>query len=120
MDGQLKLNFMNVKEYQNIIAETAVFPKDIGLTYCTLGLVGEAGEVAEKVKKLFRDEEGKISPEFRYGVKKELGDVMWYITALSNELGFTLEEVMEANYTKLMLRRQTDTLHGNGDDREEQ
>ncbi len=110
---------MDLKEYQNIIAETAIYPKEIGLTYCTLGLVGEAGEVAEKVKKLYRDNGGRIDPEFRYGVKKELGDVLWYVTALSNELGFTLQEVMEANYTKLILRRDTNTLHGSGDNREE-
>ncbi len=110
---------MTTKDYQNIIAETAVFPKEIGLTYCTMGLCGEAGEVAEKMKKLFRDEGGVVSPQFRYDIRKELGDVMWYVTALSNELGFTLEEVMEYNYNKLMLRRATNTLHGSGDNREE-
>lgn len=117
--SQLKLNFMDAKQYQEIIKKTAVFPKEIGLTYCTLGLCGEAGEVAEKVKKLFRDRGGLITPEFKKDVKKELGDVLWYITALSNELGFTLEEVMETNYNKLIARRETNTLHGNGDNREE-
>lgn len=116
---QTKLNFMNVEDYQQIIKETAVFPRDIGLTYCTLGLTGEAGEVAEKVKKLFRDRKGIITPDFRKDVKKELGDVMWYVTALANELGMTLSEIMEANYEKLMARRRTNTLHGSGDNREE-
>lgn len=111
---------MTTKDYQNVIAETAVFPKEIGLTYCTMGLCGEAGEVAEKMKKLYRDAGGKVTPDFRKDIKKELGDVIWYVTALSNELGFTLEEVMEANYNKLMLRRETNTLHGSGDNREEQ
>lgn len=110
---------MTVKQYQEIIKKTAVFPKDIGLTYCTLGLCGEAGEVAEKVKKLFRDKNGEITPEFKEAVKKEIGDVLWYVTALSGELGFTLEEVMETNYNKLMARRSTNTLHGDGDNREE-
>lgn len=110
---------MTVKEYQEIINKTAVFPKNIGLTYCTLGLCGESGEVAEKVKKLYRDHNGEITEEFKQAVKKEIGDVLWYITALSSELGFTLEEVMEANYNKLMARRATNTLHGDGDNREE-
>lgn len=110
---------MTVKEYQEIIEKTAVFPKNIGLTYCTLGLCGESGEVAEKVKKLYRDQNGEITDEFKQAVKKEIGDVLWYVTALSSELGFTLEEVMEANYNKLMARRATNTLHGNGDNREE-
>lgn len=110
---------MTIKEYQEIINKTAVFPKNIGLMYCTLGLCGESGEVAEKVKKLYRDHNGEITEEFKQAVKKEIGDVLWYITALSSELGFTLEEVMEANYNKLMARRATNTLHGDGDNREE-
>ena len=118
-ERQFKLWGMDVKEYQGIIAKTAVFPKEIGLTYCTLGLCGEAGEVAEKVKKLYRDAGGVVTDEFKHGVKKELGDVLWYVTATANELGLTLEEIMEANYEKLVKRRETNTLHGNGDNREE-
>jgi NTP pyrophosphatase (non-canonical NTP hydrolase) len=117
-ERQLKLWDMDVKEYQGIIAKTAVFPKEIGLTYCALGLCGEAGEVAEKVKKLYRDAGGVITPEFVAAVKKELGDVLWYITATANELGLSLQEVMEANYEKLIKRRETGTLNGSGDDRE--
>jgi len=116
---QLKLLKMDASEYQGIIRKTAIFPKEIGLTYCTLGLCGEAGEVAEKVKKLYRDAGGVITPEFVYNVKKELGDVLWYTTAIANELGLTLEEIMEANYEKLTKRRETGTLHGSGDNREE-
>jgi len=109
---------MNVKEYQEIIQKTAIYPKEIGVMYCTLGLTGEAGEVAEKVKKLYRDNAGVVTEEFKNSLKKEIGDVLWYCTALSSELGLTLEEVMEANYEKLTKRRETNTLHGNGDDRE--
>lgn len=116
---QLKLFEMDIKEYQGIIKKTAVFPAEIGLTYCTMGLCGEAGEVAEKMKKLFRDKGGVVTDEFKQDVKKELGDVVWYVTALANELGLTLEEILEANYTKLIKRRETNTLHGSGDNREE-
>jgi len=125
---------MELKEYQTIIEKTAVYPKEIGLAYCALGLTGEAGEVAEKIKKLYRDDQSlannirlghifeankKAYSEFRENVKKEVGDVIWYCTALANELGLTLEEILQANYDKLIKRRETGTLHGSGDDREE-
>lgn len=86
--------------------------------YCTLGLCGEAGEIAEKVKKSYRD---NISRDEAWinSVKKELGDVCWYLTAISNELGISMEEVLTMNYNKLLLRRETNTLHGSGDNREE-
>lgn len=119
IEKKLKLFTMDVKKYQEIIKKTAVFPKEIGLTYCTMGLCGEAGEVAEKMKKLFRDKGGVVTEEFKQDVKKELGDVVWYVTALAKELGLTLEEILEANYEKLMKRRATNTLHGDGDNREE-
>lgn len=110
---------MDIKQYQTIIEQTAVYPKEIGKLYCALGLCGEAGEVAEKVKKLYRDEKGEISHEFQIAVKKELGDVLWYLTAMANELGMSLEEIMLTNYNKLIARRETNTLHGNGDNRED-
>lgn len=120
MDGeQLKLFSMDIKEYQGIIKKTAVFPKEIGISYCTMGLCGESGEVAEKVKKLYRDRNGEVTEDFKKDIKKELGDVIWYVTALANEFGLTLQEVVDANYDKLIKRRQTNTLHGDGDNREE-
>lgn len=119
MDKQLKINFMTVEQYQEIINKTAVFAKDIAIPYCTMGLCGEAGEVAEKIKKLYRDKEGEVTETFRADIKKELGDVIWYVTALGDQFGISLVEIMEANYRKLMLRRKTNTLHGDGDNREE-
>lgn len=110
---------MTIKKYEDLIGQTAVFPKEIALTYCTMGLCGEAGEVAEKMKKLYRDKGGEVTETFKHDIKKELGDVIWYITALAQQLGLSLEEVMEANHRKLMLRRSTNTLHGSGDNREE-
>lgn len=119
MNKQLKLFGMEVKDYQEIIKKTAVFAEDIAIPYCTMGLCGEAGEVAEKIKKLYRDSNGEITETFKNDLKKELGDVIWYVTALGDLFGFTLQEIMEANYRKLMLRRKTNTLHGSGDNREE-
>lgn len=119
---------MNVKNYQKIIEETAIYPKEIALAYCAMGLTGEAGEVADKIKKLYRDQqlhtldaaaEIVLIDENKYDIAKELGDVLWYVTAMANELDMDLEEIMEMNYNKLIKRRETNTLHGSGDYREE-
>ena len=118
---------MDFKEYQQIIKKTAVFPKDIGIAYCAMGLTGEAGEVADKIKKLYRDEglttltawgQNVVIQKNKKAIAKELGDVLWYITALANEFDMELEEIAQMNYDKLIKRRETDTLHGSGDNRE--
>lgn len=123
LDMQTRLNFMDAKQYQKVISETAIFPEEIGLAYCAMGLTGEAGEVSDKIKKLYRDKDflnsKEISQTDKHAIAKELGDVLWYITALSKLTGYTLEEIMEMNYKKLKLRRSTNTLHGSGDNREE-
>lgn len=98
---------MEFTQYEKEAVETAKYP-NVGsnFVYPTLGLVGESGEVAEKVKKLLRDDEGKVTLEKREEIKKELGDVLWYLTALSREFGFTLEEVARANIEKLTSRKE--------------
>jgi len=85
------------------------------LIYTTLGLVGESGEVAEKVKKMIRD--GKTLKECRADLVKELGDVLWYAANVAHELNITLEEVASRNIEKLHSRQSRDKLHGDGDDR---
>ena len=86
--------------------------------YPTLGLAGESGEFAEKVKKVLRDHGGDYSdPELKRAMIKELGDVLWYLTACSRELGVTLEHVANANVEKLLSRRARGQIQGNGDDR---
>lgn len=87
------------------------------IVYPTLGLVNEAGEVAGKIKKLFRDKGGVISDADREALKGELGDVLWYLTQICTNLGLTLEEVAEANLDKLFSRQARGTLHGEGDER---
>jgi len=113
---------MDIKDYQGIIAKTAMYPKEIGLAYCALGLAGEAGEVADKVKKLYRDQNflnsKVLTVDERHSLIKELGDIQWYITAMAVELDSSLEEIMTINYDKLIKRRETGTLSGSGDDRE--
>ena len=109
---------MDFKTYQKQARLTAQYP-NLGSNniYPTLGLVGEAGEVAEKVKKVIRDKKGIFDEESKKGIKKELGDVLWYISNLCNEFNFELEEVALQNLEKLMLRAAKGKISGSGDDR---
>jgi NTP pyrophosphatase (non-canonical NTP hydrolase) len=109
---------MRLSDYQERSRATAVYP-DAGanLLYPTLGLCGEAGEVAEKIKKMVRDDAGILSDERRAAVSKELGDVLWYVAQIATEAGLDLEAIAEANLDKLLSRRQRDVLQGSGDDR---
>ena len=96
---------MNFEEYQSEASKTALYPRRmLNLEYPTLGLAGEAGEVANIVKKIQRDHGGVITEEIRGKLKDELGDVLWYISACADELGLTLAEVAEYNVDKLMKR----------------
>lgn len=107
---------MNMNEYQDLAVETAIYDDEFSVIYPTLGLVGEAGEVAEKIKKGLRDgvedEEAWIK-----AMSRELGDVLWYLAAISRDLGLTLEEVADENLAKLADRAERSTLQGSGDDR---
>lgn len=109
---------MTLAGYQKNSRQTANYPS-IGhpVIYPMLGLAGEVGEVSEKIKKIFRDKDGHISTEDRQALKKELGDVLWYLTQICTELDLTLDEVAGANLAKLMSRRERGKIQGNGDDR---
>jgi len=109
---------MDFKTYQKQARLTAQYP-DLGSNniYPTLGLVGEAGEVAEKVKKVIRDKKGIFDEESKNGIKKELGDVLWYLSNLCNEFEFNLEDVALQNLEKLKLRSSKGRIAGSGDDR---
>ncbi len=87
------------------------------IVYPTLGLVNEAGEVAGKIKKIFRDKGGAITDADREALKGELGDVLWYLTQICTNLGLTLEEVAEANLDKLFSRLERGKIQGDGDHR---
>jgi NTP pyrophosphatase (non-canonical NTP hydrolase) len=105
-------------EYQRRAAETALYP-DVGhnLSYPTLGLAGETGEVAEKVKKVLRDQGGVVTESTRAALRQELGDVLWYVAALCRELRLDLGDVAQANLEKLFSRKERGVLHGSGDQR---
>ena len=90
---------------------------DHAIVYPTLGLTNEAGEVAGKVKKIFRDKGGVISEADRAALKSELGDVLWYLSQICTDLDLSLQEVAEDNLSKLARRQEAGTLHGDGDDR---
>lgn len=109
---------MDFNQYQSESRKTAVYPdKGNNYVYPVLGLVGEAGEVAEKIKKIIRDDGGTISPEKKEEIKKELGDVLWYMAQLSTELDIEFEDVAQANLEKLLSRLERNKIAGSGDDR---
>jgi NTP pyrophosphatase (non-canonical NTP hydrolase) len=87
------------------------------IVYPTLGLVNEAGEFAGKIKKIFRDKGGEFSQEDKEALKGELGDVLWYLTQICTNLGFSLEEVAEGNLDKLFSRLERGKIQGDGDNR---
>jgi NTP pyrophosphatase (non-canonical NTP hydrolase) len=96
---------MNFEDYQSEASQTALYPRRLSnLEYPTLGLTGEAGEVANIVKKIQRDHGGVINDEIREKLKDELGDVLWYISACADELGITLDQIAEYNVQKLAKR----------------
>ena len=109
---------MDFKTYQKKARETAKYP-NLGSNniYPTLGLVGEAGEVAEKVKKVIRDKNSIFDEESKLAIKKELGDVLWYLSNLCTEFNFSLEEVALNNLEKLKLRALKGKISGSGDNR---
>jgi NTP pyrophosphatase (non-canonical NTP hydrolase) len=109
---------MTFNEYQEKARSTAIYHRlGENLEYPTLGLCGEAGEVAEKVKKIHRDDGGKCTPEKREALKSEIGDILWYCGNLAVELGLTLEEIAQFNVEKLASRQARGKLHGSGDNR---
>ena len=109
---------MNFETYQINARKTAIYP-ELGSNYVypTLGLVGESGEVAEKVKKVIRDKNGVFDQETLIGLKKELGDVLWYISNICSELNFSLDDIAEENLNKLKKRSMEGKIKGSGDNR---
>ncbi len=108
---------MELSEYQLLSRRTATYPREAGLSYPALGLNGEAGEVAEQIKKSIRDDGGELTVERREALSKELGDVLWYLAQLATELDLDLDEVARENLEKLRSRQLRGVLSGSGDDR---
>jgi NTP pyrophosphatase (non-canonical NTP hydrolase) len=109
---------MDFKEYQAKSRQTAIYPNlDNNFVYPTLGLSGEAGEVAEKIKKVLRDKDGLIDEAMKLEIAKELGDVLWYTAQLATELKLDLDQIALQNIDKLMSRQERGVLKGDGDNR---
>lgn len=108
---------MTVNEYQAASLTTAVYPEDKRIIYPALGMCGEAGEVADKVKKVIRDNNQSFDTVRKIEIAKEIGDVLWYCATLANDLGFTLEAIAQININKLQSRKERGMLGGSGDNR---
>jgi NTP pyrophosphatase (non-canonical NTP hydrolase) len=117
---------MELDQYQKAALETAVYPKEYKTIYPALGMNGEAGEVADKMKKVLRDSDvivrdgnGTIVlPDAkREELAKEVGDVLWYVATMAYDLGYSLGEIAEMNIRKLASRKQRGQLNGSGDNR---
>ena len=91
--------------------------KDSNFIYPVLGLCGESGEIAEKIKKVIRDEGGIVSEHKKEEIKKELGDVLWYISQIATELRLSLDAIAKANIEKLQSRLERNKISGSGDNR---
>ena len=110
--------YMDINEYQVKAHETSITPK-VGemFVYPTLGLAGEAGEIANKIKKVFRDKGGVVTSETKEELKKELGDVLWYVAELTTQLDLSLEEIATLNIERLHSRKVRGVIRGGGDNR---
>jgi NTP pyrophosphatase (non-canonical NTP hydrolase) len=108
---------MNLNDYQLAASATAIYPDEMRITYPTLGLAGEAGEIANKVKKIYRDNSGVVSIEKLEDLGGEIGDVLWYLAALATDLGLDLGDIAQANVDKLKSRQLRGVIGGEGDDR---
>ena len=111
-----------MNEYQERAKEYDLFKatgnyQTVAFVEKVLGLVGEAGETADKIKKVLRDKDGKISETDRAEIAKELGDPLWYVATVARYIGVPLETVAKMNLEKLESRKQRNLLNGEGDNR---
>ena len=106
---------ITASEYQRKAKETAIFPPSTALEYLTLGLVGEAGEIANKTKKVIRDR--LPTDSWKHDLPSEIGDVLWYCAVLADYLDYDLGKIMENNLDKLKSRKKRGVLGGSGDNR---
>lgn len=110
----------SLDSYQTAAKSTAIYPHQgewMGLVYAVMGLAGEAGEVNNKVQKIMRDKESILTDLDRLDLAKEVGDVLWYVSAVASELGMSLQDLARLNLEKLKDRRHRDAIKGNGDAR---
>lgn len=114
---ELKEIGMTLNEYQSKCHETRNFDETKKFVYPVLGLAGESGEVCDKLKKVIRDKNGKITNEVKKEIALELGDVLWYVAEAAHDFGYTLEQIATMNIFKLQSRKERNKIHGEGDHR---
>ena len=130
MEGQLEKEFgtrtnethkykrvSDLDMYQKVAKTTAIYPREQAIIYPTLGLTGEAGEVANKVKKIIRDGSNKNDDRMVSEIKSEIGDCLWYIAVLADDIGCKLSDIANTNLIKLENRKKKGTIKGSGDKR---
>ena len=130
MNGQLELDLgaqsnesnkykkvSDLDMYQKVALTTAIYPREQAIIYPTLGLTGEAGEVANKVKKIIRDGSDSKDEKLVSEIKAEIGDCLWYIAVLASDFGIKLSDIASTNLEKLANRKKNNTIHGSGDTR---
>ena len=130
MNGQLELDLgaqsnesnkykkvSDLDMYQKVALTTAIYPREQAIIYPTLGLTGEAGEVANKVKKIIRDGSNKNDDNLVSEIKSEIGDCLWYIAVLASDFNIKLSDIASTNLEKLANRKKNNTIHGSGDNR---
>ena len=114
---------MTLDEYQKETVQFDVFPDkeyritDVAFNEKILGLAGETGETLDKFKKIIRDKNGNISADDKREIAKELGDTLWYVSAIGRYLGLGLDEIAQINIDKLVKRKRENKIHGSGDNR---
>ena len=130
MSGQLELDLgaqsnesnkyrkvSDLDMYQKVALTTAIYPREQAIIYPTLGLTGEAGEVANKVKKIIRDGSNFKDEKLVSEIKAEIGDCLWYIAVLASDFDIKLSDIASSNLEKLANRKKNNTIHGSGDTR---
>lgn len=108
---------MNLNDYQTEAMRNKIYGYGSTIIYPALGLGNEAGEVQGKIKKVLRDSDGDFNEENKLAIADECGDVLWYLAALTEDLGYTLQQIAELNITKLTSRRERGVIQGSGDKR---
>ena len=108
---------MDFSNYQSQARQTAIYPTEAAIFYPSLGLAGEAGEQANKVKKILRDDKGVVTKEKKKEIGKEIGGVLWYAANLASDLGLNLDEIARENIEILNSRKERGVLQGSGDNR---
>lgn len=113
---------MKFDDYQDLTATTAVYPEVgtgsiIAVNYAGLGASNEAGEIAGKIKKAWRDDNSTITEKKKTELLGEIGDVLWYLSQLATELGYSLGDIASMNIHKLLDRKERGVISGSGDNR---